>query len=307
MFTHAAGSLSRRPLSLRCAPLAVVSAGWLATFAVALIGPPALSALERNETLRREFTLAPGGERRVEIDNVFGSVKVIGGSGDRVTVEIRQSAEARREAPLAAAFDEVKLEVRESAGRLVLEQDGPFRCNGRRGGWGRGSCDWDPDYEVTWDWVVTLPADVALDVSTVNDGDVVVDGVRGPVDASNVNGEVRASGLAAEASIESVNGDLVAEFVAVPSGGGSFETVNGEIELVLPASADAEVSFDTMNGEIYSDFEVVSVPQRASSDDDDRRGRRRYRLDKDAVVRIGAGGARFDCETLNGDIVVRSN
>jgi hypothetical protein len=257
--------------------------------AVALLGPPALPALERSDTLRRELTLASRGERSVAIDNVFGPVKVVGGGGDRVTVEIRRRAEARREAALAAAFEEVTLEVDEGGARLELAQDGPFRCERRgprrdRNRW--GGCDWDPDYEVAWEWTVTLPADVALEVSTVNAGDVVVDGVLGPVELANVNGEIRARGLAAAAELTTVNGDVTAEFERVPEGGGSFETVNGEI---------------------YSDFEVVAVAERAVVDDErGARGRKTYRLERDAVVRIGAGGPRLDCETLNGDIVVRS-
>jgi hypothetical protein len=107
-----------------------------------------------------------------------------------------------------------------------------------------------------------------------------------------------------------VNGDVSAEFLRVPEAGGSLETVNGEIELTLPADAQAEVSFETMNGEIFSDFEVETVAQRTLADEGERGrgrgGRRSYKLDRDAVVRIGAGGPRFDCETLNGDIVVRS-
>ena len=280
--------------------------------AVALLGPSSASALERTESLRREFTLA-GGERRVSIENVFGSVQVTGTSGDRVTVEIRQWAKSRRETSLAAAFDEVTLEERQNGGRLELTQDGPFRCDDRDRHRRWGNCDWDPDYEVSWEWTVSVPADVELEVGTVNDGDVVVEGVRGAVELSNVNGRIRARGLAADADLSTVNGDVVAEFERVPERGGSFQTVNGEIELVLPAGADAEVGFETMNGEIYSDFEIVTVPQRAVIDDgrDNEEGKRRggrksYKLDRDAVVRIGAGGPRFDCEPLHGDIDVRS-
>ena len=287
---------------LRLAPLAAL--------AVALLGPPALSAVERNEELRREYTL-PAGDRSVEIDNVFGSVRVTAAKGDKVTVTIRQWAKSRHQDELALAFEEVTLEEHQSGGRLELVQGGPFRCD-RRGRRGWNNCDWDRDYEISWEWEVAVPADVALEVGSVNDGDVHVNGVRGRVRAKNVNGEVHVAGLAAEAEISSVNGDVSAEFERVPEAGGSFETVNGEIELTLPAGAQAEVAFETMNGEIYSDFEVAAVPQRTSrADDDDEHGRRhgskrQYKLDRDAVVRIGAGGPRFDCETLNGDIVVRS-
>lgn len=309
--SHSVDRKNRSRSALRWVPIAKSSSTAVAfACAIALLGPPAASALERNETVRREFTLAPGGERKVSIDNVFGSVKVTGGSGDRVTVEIKQWAKSRRESSLAAAFEDVTLEERQDGGRLELAQDGPFRCESR--GWHRrsGSCDWDPDYELSWEWTVTVPADVELEVETVNDGNVVVAGVRGAVDLSNVNGEIHARGLVGDAELSTVNGDVVAEFERVPERGGSFETVNGEIELSLPEGADAEVAFETMNGEIYSDFDVEAVPQRAVVDDEEGRrggGRKSYRLDRDAVVRIGAGGPRFDCETLNGDIVVRSH
>jgi hypothetical protein len=301
---HAMPSFTRvRPA---CLPrvVALATAG-----AVALLGPPAAPALERHQELKREFTL-PAGERRVEIDNVFGSVRVRAGGGDKVTITIRQSVSSRREAELASAFEEVTLEEHQSGGRLELVQDGPFRCERRSSHRSWSSCDWDADYDVRWDWEVVLPADVALDVATVNEGDVRVEGVRGRVRARNVNGEVHASGLVAETAISTVNGDVSAEFAKLPAAGGSFETVNGEIELTLPASAQAEVAFETMNGEIYSDFDVEAVPQRTVAGNDERgrvRGTRKsYKLDRDAVVRIGAGGPRFDCETLNGDIVVRS-
>ena len=290
-------------------PRALAPLGFALAAAIALLGPPRLLALERSEVLKREFTLAAGSARKVTIDNVFGSVTVKAASGDRVSIEIFQRVTSRREAELANGFEEVTLDVREAGTRLELGQDGPFRCGEwgeRRGNRHWGGCDWDPNYEVRWDWKVTVPADVELEVSTVNDGDVEVEGVRGAVELSNVNGEVHARGLAAEADISSVNGDLSAEFTRVPAEGGSFDTVNGEIRLVLPENAGAEVAFETMNGEIFSDFEVESIPQKAVVDDRSGRGRKAYKLDRDAVVRIGAGGPRFDCETLNGDIVVRS-
>src|SRR6185436_1204313 len=117
-------------------------------------------------------------------------------------------ATSKREANLQAAFDEVTLEANQSGARLELAQDGPFRCGDH--GWRRhwSGCDWDPDYDVEWEWTVTVPADVELCVATVNDGNVVVEGVRGRVQASNVNGEVHAKGLVGETKISSVNGDL---------------------------------------------------------------------------------------------------
>ena len=128
-------------------------------FAFALLAPLALAApaaaLERHDVVRRELALAAGAGRWVEIDNVMGGVEVRAGAGDRVVVEIRRSATARRESELDLAFAEVALVVEESADGVALVQDGPFRCGERRRGdrerrgrHGWGGCDWDPDYEV---------------------------------------------------------------------------------------------------------------------------------------------------------------
>ena len=297
--------MSRRPV------VSLTLAALLAAFLVAAV--PA-SALEKSDVVKREFTLTGAGPHQVEIDNVFGSVAVRTGAAGRVTVEIRREAEARRADDLELAFTEVTLEVAERAGHLDLVQDGPFRCNddrfgGRRGRSRWGGCDWDPDYEIEWSWTVTVPADVDLEVSTVTGGEVSVAGVRGRVEAANVNGGLTLSGLAGEVEAQTVNGPIRAEFASAPGSPAEFQTVNGEIELTLPAASGAELGFETMNGEIYTDFEVTAVPQRASAErGDGREGGhgRRYRIDRDAVVRIGKGGPRIDCQTLNGDIVVRA-
>jgi hypothetical protein len=272
---------------------------------VAALMPAAAAALEKSDVLKREFSLAAGVTREVVIDNVMGSIQVRAGTGDRVTIEIERFAEARRQSDLDEAFTEVTLEVIEENDRLELIQDGPFRCgDDRRGRHGRWGCRWDPDYEIEWRWTVTVPADVDLEATTVNGDRVAVDGVRGRVEAGNVNGDLRLSGLVGEVEASTVNGPIHAEYAARPSEAGSFQTVNGEIEIRLPSGSGAEIGFETMNGEIYTDFEVSAVPQR-SANKRAGRGRGRYRLDRDTVVRLGAGGPRFDCHTLNGDIVVR--
>ena len=61
--------------------------------------------------------------------------------------------------------------------------------------------------------------------------------------------------------------------------------------------------FESLNGEMWSDFEVVATSEPVRSGDG---GRRRYSLGRDTLVRIGRGGVRLDCQTINGDIVVRA-
>ena len=173
--------------------------------------------------------------------------------------------------------------------RLTLLQDGPFRCENRC--CARSGCDWDPDYEVSWEWDVTVPPGVDLEVSTVNGGSLSIDGARGSVRAANVNGALRLTGLGGgEVSATTVNGGVEAQFDRAPASDSTFTTVNGKVELALPRDVSAEVSVDTLHGDLYTDFEVEAVPVKAVAERDSGSGHR-YRFDQDMVVRIGGGGA----------------
>lgn len=273
---------------------------------VALIGPAVpVAALERSDVERRSFELPPSAEgRRVEIDNVFGPIAVRAGAGDRVEVTIERRITADDAAELERARAEVRLEVVEAAGRLELFQDGPFRddCDerGRRRGRHR-----ERDYEVEWSWQVTVPADVALEVSTVLGDHVVVDGVTGELDVANVNGSVRVTGARAATEAATVNGDVEVEYATRPHEPMSFSTVNGEIEVTLPAGSGAELAVATVNGEIYTDFPAAATAVPATVERErDGRGTR-FRIGGETVVRLGAGGPRLAAQTVNGDVLIR--
>jgi hypothetical protein len=282
-----------RAHALRCATL------------VLIVSTAPVAALESTDVERRSFELSPTSDgRRVEIDNVFGPVTVRGSAGDRVELTIHRRITAADAAELERARAEVRLEVMEAAGRLELVQDGPFRddCDerGRRRGRHR-----ERDYEVEWSWEVTVPSDVALEVSTVLGDLVLVDGVGGELDVANVNGAVRVVGARAATEAATVNGDVEVEFAVRPTAPMSFSTVNGEIEVALPAGSGAELAVETLNGEIYTDFPAAATARPATVERE-RSGRgTRFRLGGETVVRLGAGGPRLAANTVNGDVLIR--
>jgi DUF4097 and DUF4098 domain-containing protein YvlB len=167
---------------------------------------------------------------------------------------------------------------------------------------------------VSWEWDVVVPPGIDLEASTVNGGALDIAGVAGRVEASNVNGPLRLAGLAGEVTAATVNGDLTAEFERAPTDASSFKTVNGDVELALPSGSTAELGVQTLHGDVYTDFEVTAVPVRPVAERDSG-GARRYRFERNRVLRIGGpqagesgsgNGVRLDCETVNGDIVVRA-
>lgn len=279
-----------------------------ARLAAALLVATALpvAALESKDIERRSFELSRrAGERTVELENVFGAVRVRGGAGDTVVVTIHETITADDADALERGRAEVMLEVSESNGRLELAQDGPFRddCDDRPG---RGRRH-DPrrDYAVEWVWDVVVPADVTLEVSTV-DGELVdVEGVDGELIVANVNGGVRVAGARSAVAASTVNGAVDVDFAVRPTAPMSFSTVNGEIEVALPAGSGAELAVQTLNGEIYTDFPAAAMARPATAERE-RSGRGlRWRLGGETIVRLGQGGPKLACNTVNGDILIR--
>jgi hypothetical protein len=228
-------------------------------------------------------TLAAG--KTLEIKGVIGDIRASAASGSEVVVTARKHA--RHSDP-----DEVKIQVVPSGDGVTICAVYPTPRRARHenecapGDGGHMSTD---DNDVAVDFTVQVPA-----------------GVR--FHASDVNGSVDADGLAADAELETVNGD-----VSVTTGGvveattvnGSidatvgknvwdgtlhFETVNGRIALRMPDGLNTDLKASTVNGRITSDFPVTV--QGAMSP-------------RELRGRIGNGGRSLELETVNGSIEIR--
>ena len=234
----------------------------------------------------------------VIVKNVFGSIRVTVHDGDTVDMKATETIYGDLQADIDRARAEVELRTQSEEGRVAFRvrrvgDDRDCNCN-----------HWD-GYRVEYDIEVRVPRDAAVDIATVNDGDIVVEGVRGNVDAANVNGPVRLTGLRGAGRISTVNGPIEALFERAPTAATSFKTINGKIEVAFPADLAADLDFKTMHGEIYTDFDVeplVRTPTAERSRDD---GKLVVRTQRSSALRVAAGGPAYSFETLNGDVYVR--
>lgn len=157
-------------------------------------------------------------------------------------------------------------------------------------------------------WTGTTGADVVdtrIELATVNDGDVIAEGVHGDFVLANVNGGVRLVGAHGGGSISTVNGDVEAVFDHVPTVATAFRTVNGELDATYPAALAASFEFNTMNSDVFTDFDVMALDEPARFERSEARGRLRVRSQHHSSFRVGAGGARHSFHTLNGNIYLR--
>jgi hypothetical protein len=136
-------------------------------------------------------------------------------------------------------------------------------------------------------YVVSVPAGVKVDVTTISGGIGVAD-VSGPVKAETVNGKVQVAAASGPVKASSVNGSVS---VAVDSlnGPGDIElsTVNGSVTAELPPSLQARLSMETVSGSVHSDFDVTGSDTSAH---------------KALKGMIGTGGRRVALETVNGNV-----
>ena len=271
----------------------------------AVAWPQAASrGVEAQDVVRRTLSFGGGaGVRRLEVDNVFGGIRVTGSDTSAVQLVARQRIKADNEERLALARQEVTLDIREGPSMRIYV-DGPFRDErGTRGGWRNYNRNhgWSLGYEVKYDFELNVPREVDVVLRTVNDGEITVSGIGGQFDVDNVNGGATLDVARGAGRVHTVNGDVRVTLGSVPAGRCHFETLNGEVEVRVPGNLAADVFFQTFNGEAYTDFELTSRPGPLPVVEE-RQGKRVYRSGRGAAYRIGAGGPELSLETFNGDI-----
>jgi hypothetical protein len=228
------------------------------------------------------------------VRNVFGNVTVRAGN----TREIMVAVSERRSAPTHAALEESKtqLQLRTEATSegVSFVVENPDRHSTRT--------ELCRQCRVEYEIEITVPANAQIDVGTVTDGRVEVNGVHGAVSARNVNGPVAVAGVAQCSNIESVNGALNVSFVRAPGEDCALKTINGDITLGLPANAGLDAMLSVTHGELQSDFDIEPLTATPKVEREQRDSGYLYRIDQKAGVRLGAGGPTFTFASLNGDV-----
>jgi hypothetical protein len=257
--------------------------------------------LTEQEDIRKSFPLPATGERRsLVVDNVWGSIHVVGGLGDQVQLVAKKTIRAESKDELELAKKEVSLDITQQGNLLKFYVNGPFRCQCDCGCGTREH----QGYLVKYDFELQVPRDLDLTVRTVNDGDVKVQDVAGQYSVHNVNGPVDMTNVAGSGSAKTVNGELRVLFRDNPQSASSFATINGDVDLYFLPKLSADFRFKTFNGEVFTDFQMSALPAR-QPDEEHRNGKFVFHADRYSGGRIAAGGPEIKIETLNGDIHIR--
>jgi DUF4097 and DUF4098 domain-containing protein YvlB len=153
-----------------------------------------------------------------------------------------------------------------------------------------------------------VPVRSSLNLRTVNDGNIVVNGVDGEIDVNDVNGSVTLINISGNAVAHALNGKVLVTFNRVNGKPMAFSSLNGDIDVTFPADLKANVSFSSDRGDVYSDFDVqmqARAPQQVVEDGRSQGGRYRVKVDKSVRGTINGGGPEMQFKNFNGSIYVR--
>tara|TARA_R100001143_G_C3360727_1_gene135364 strand:- start:10373 stop:11302 length:930 start_codon:yes stop_codon:yes gene_type:complete len=260
----------------------------------------------RHETAR--FQNAGNVNNTLYIHNIHGDVIIKGYDGDEVQIEYHKEINADTRNDLDRAKEEIEFLIEEERDRILIYLDAPFiHVKKHDNKVSYNIRNWDDDYDFRFDIIVQVPRNTNLNVSTINNGKVTVENMRGQnVVASNVNGHVELANVTGITKAHTINGNVSASYNVSPAGNSSYQTLNGTIEVIYPEDLSADITFKSLHGDLYTDFQNVQrLETRVESDQDRRRGKTTYRIDKFAPLRIGNGGPKFSFEVLNGDVYIK--
>jgi len=158
------------------------------------------------------------------------------------------------------------------------------------------------------DLTIQVPSSSSLELSTFNNGDIIVENVNGEIEVNNHNGALKLSGVSGVVVANTFNGDVTVNFAKVaPDKPMSFSTWNGDIDVTFPADIKANVKMKSERGDIYSDYEIKITATPASAVEDKRKEGGKYRISFGEGISgtINGGGPEFQFNTFNGNIFIR--
>jgi len=260
---------------------------------------------EATEKISKEFTVSTDASRNVlALYNIDGAVTVQGYDGNKVVIEATKIIRADDQQTLELGKKEAQLGFLQRGDSIVVYTAAPYdsRPHDNHNEWHHK----DIDYHYTFNYVVKVPRQLNLHLSTVNNGKVTVQDVAGKIEAYNVNGAIALTGVRGTTKARTVNGNVEASYVGNPDGASSYHTINGQIIVSYPKDISADVHFKSMHGELLTDFpNVETLPVQVTQNKQNSGNGTRYKLNKDTAMRLGKGGKDFRFETLNGDVTIK--
>lgn len=257
------------------------------------------AASVEEESTWKDIYIVDTAAPHLRISNIWGGVTVRTGKSGQISISAVELRSAPDQERFDRSFESIRLDIRADANGVSLLVGDPnerwHRMNECEG------CRLDIQFEVL------VPPGAIIDVGTVMDGRVDIEGVTGSVAASNVNGPVKVDEIRECTSIESVNGKVDVGFATSPVTDCNIETINGDITLDVPAGTGMDIELDLFNGDVSSQLMAGPLELPVTIEHTMENGHEQYRIQQLSGLRIGAGGPTYSISSMNGDVRIQKH
>jgi hypothetical protein len=256
------------------------------------------------EKINKEFTVSPNSV--LAVYNIDGHIKVEGYNGDKVLIEVDKTISGKTNEIMEQGKREFKLEFEQKDDSVIVYIAEPWDSRPKTNRWNNDQRK--IYYHHNLNFTIKVPKTLNLSVSTINNGDIVVNDVEGLMKVNNINGKITVRNAKNANEIHTINGDVNINYVALPPDNSKYYTLNGKLTVIFPSDLSADCSFKSFNGEFYTDFEnVEKLPSKITKTTKENDGGTTHKLSKGSAIRIGNGGKNLIFETFNGNIYIKKS
>jgi hypothetical protein len=155
---------------------------------------------------------------------------------------------------------------------------------------------------------VLVPFRFSAKLGVRDDGDVTVEGLTGEVEVDNPYGHVRMARLNGSASVNTVDGDISAQFENINPGIPlAFTSIHGKVDVTFPPDVGLTVRMKSDEGMVYSDFDIALEKRKSVSAPAGTGGGTIIALEEWTTGRIGRGGTDVLMRSFDGNIYIRKS
>ncbi|MGB5819553.1 MAG: DUF4097 family beta strand repeat-containing protein [Saonia sp.] len=264
---------------------------------------------ESKEQIKKELSFSDSSvDNILVVRNINGAITVEGYGGNTIKLEVEKIIRAKDSEKLELGKKEITLETLVEGNEIVARIDGPCIKWREDDGFQFGDCNCNSrmDYDFVFNFKIQVPFKTNLEVTTVNNGEVLVRNTVGnTIKAGNINGGIDLENITGKTEVNAINGEVNISYANNPSGPSTYYSLNGDINITYQKNLSAAIAFKSMHGELFTDFDIEKQYAKTRKTISDKGDRPKYKFESRPIVQIGKGELAHDFETLNGNVIIK--
>jgi hypothetical protein len=239
---------------------------------------------------------SPGKSYTLKVNLVQGSIKIVGYEGKDIVIDVTApGSKAGREMEKDPSTGMKRISSSGSYEVIAKENDNTVTVN-------------TSNPNKTFFLSLKVPQDVKLKASTVNNGTIEIENVKGELELNNVNGGIKVTGISGSVVSNTVNGDITTTFNLVdPKAPMAFSTLNGNINVTFPSDTKANLKLKSEMGEVFSDFDIDIDKTRPKTNKTNEPGMYKIKMEDWIYGKINGGGSEILMKNMHGNIYIKKS